>query len=144
MKQHLIMVLMCLLGNSIPSSRRWISRREAIEWCAQSRDLTPLEYIFYWFLKRKVYTTKLENLKELQNRILDDVSLVDRKIIRWARRKLDIPESVSEPSSDWSNRNFLFELIRMNSKSEWFRLILTENPVRINLSSDLFTLRIFY
>ena len=63
---------------------RWIGRRGEIEWPARSPDLTPLDYFLWGYLKRKVYSTQPESLDELQNRILQEATLIDREMIRNA------------------------------------------------------------
>lgn len=63
---------------------RWIGRRGEIEWPARSPDLTPLDYFLWGYLKSKVYSTKLQNLNELQYRILEEAAQIDREMIRNA------------------------------------------------------------
>ena len=60
---------------------RWIGRRGEIEWPARS-DLTPLDYYLWGYLKSKVYSTQPQSLDELQNRILQEATLIDREMIR--------------------------------------------------------------
>ena len=63
---------------------RWIGRRGEIEWPARSPDLTPLDYFLWGYLKSKVYSTQPQSLDELQNRILQEATLIDREMIRNA------------------------------------------------------------
>jgi len=62
---------------------RWIGKRGEIgEW--PPRDLSPLGYILWDYLKGKVYATKLRNLEELRQRIIEETALIDSKFIRNA------------------------------------------------------------
>ena len=63
---------------------RWIGRRGEIEWPARSPDLTPLDNFRWGYLKNKVYSTQPQSLDELQNRILQEATLIDREMIRNA------------------------------------------------------------
>ena len=49
---------------------------------ARSPDLTPLDYFHWGYLKSKVYSTQPQSLDELQNRILQEATLIDREMIR--------------------------------------------------------------
>ena len=66
--------------NDTQFPHRWIGRRGVIEQPARSPDLTPLEYFLWGYLKSKVYLTQPQSLDELQNRILQEATLIDREI----------------------------------------------------------------
>ena len=63
---------------------RWIGRRGTIEWTARSRDLTPLDYFYWGYLKDRVYKTKPQNLDELRQRIIDESALIPPEMIQNA------------------------------------------------------------
>lgn len=51
-------------------TNRWIGRRGSIEWPARSPDLSPLDFYFWGYLKNSVYSSRPNNLHELQQRII--------------------------------------------------------------------------
>ena len=63
---------------------RWIGRRGEIEWPARRPDLMPLDYLLWGYLKSKVYSTQPQSLDKLQNRILQEATLINREMIRNA------------------------------------------------------------
>ncbi len=63
---------------------RWIGRGGPTEWPPRSPDLTPLDFFFWGYLKSKVYETPVQNLQELQNRIVHYAQLIDEDMIRRA------------------------------------------------------------
>ncbi len=48
---------------------RWIGRRGPLEWAARSPDLTPCDFFHWGFLKSKVYSTRPQNLEELEQKL---------------------------------------------------------------------------
>ena len=48
----------------------WIGRGGTIAWPPRSPDLTPLDYYVWGYLKQQVYSTPVQNVGELRNRIL--------------------------------------------------------------------------
>lgn len=57
------------LNNNYPG--RWIGRGGPVAWPPRSPDLTPLDFFVWGFIKEKVYTTPVNTLDELHNRIRD-------------------------------------------------------------------------
>lgn len=49
---------------------RWIGRGGAQPWPPRSPDLNPLDFFLWGHLKQLVYTTPIENVEELRNRII--------------------------------------------------------------------------
>jgi len=65
-------------------NERWIGRRGTIEWAPRSPDLAPLDYFLWGYLKDRVYKTNPQNLDELRHRIVQEVALIPRDVIRNA------------------------------------------------------------
>ena len=51
------------LNNTYPN--RWIGRGSLIHWPARSRDLTPLDFCLWGWLKGEVYRTKVDTRADL-------------------------------------------------------------------------------
>lgn len=67
------------LQNVLP--RRWIGRRDAVEWPARSHDLTPLNY-FFWGLHEKCYIPKEANWHQnVQETILQTAQSISEESI---------------------------------------------------------------
>ena len=58
--------------------------REVRAYVARSPDLPPLNYFLWGYVKSKVYSTQPQSLDELQSRILQEATLIDREMIRNA------------------------------------------------------------
>lgn len=67
------------LNNTFPN--RWIGRGGTIEWPPRSPDLSPNDYFLWGHLKNRVYTTKPQDLADLQRRILDEFELITPEMI---------------------------------------------------------------
>jgi hypothetical protein len=50
---------------------RWIGRDGPILWPPRSPDLNPLNFFLWGYLKSLVYTSEIESVEELQQRIVD-------------------------------------------------------------------------
>ena len=48
---------------------QWIGRKGPISWPPRSPDLTPLDFFFWSYVKKKVYHPKPETMDELKSRI---------------------------------------------------------------------------
>ncbi|XP_066141312.1 uncharacterized protein [Euwallacea fornicatus] len=62
------------LNNTFP--RRWIGRGNdaPVQWPPRSPDLTPCDFFLWGFLKSKVYSTSIDHIQELHNRIFNAVN----------------------------------------------------------------------
>lgn len=56
---------------------RWIGRRGALDWPAQSPDLTPADYFLWGYLKDTVYQKKHRTLSSLKQSIISAFSTID-------------------------------------------------------------------
>lgn len=63
---------------------RWIGQGGPTEWPPRSPDLTPLDLFLWGYLKSKVYATPIENLGELQKRIIQQCALMSEEMIQRA------------------------------------------------------------
>ena len=61
---------------------RWIGRRGPLEWAARSPDLTPCDFFLWGFLKSKVYSTRPQNLEELEQKIRASCGLVTQDLLQ--------------------------------------------------------------
>ncbi|KOC59408.1 hypothetical protein WH47_11037, partial [Habropoda laboriosa] len=48
---------------------RWIGRGGPVAWPPRSPDLNPLDYFLWGYLKSQVYSSPINDLEELRNRI---------------------------------------------------------------------------
>jgi len=60
----------------------WQKRTD--EWPPRSSDLSPLDYFLWGYLKSKVYATKLRNLEEHRQRIIEEAALIAPEFLRNA------------------------------------------------------------
>lgn len=51
-------------------ANRWIGRRGPVNWPARSPDLNPLDFCIWGYLKSLVYSSPVENIDDLRNRII--------------------------------------------------------------------------
>lgn len=74
---------------------RWIGRGGPHLWPARSPDLNPLDYFLWGHLKSLVYTTPVENVEDLRNRIIAGCNLIRNdpgvfeRVRQSMRRRLD-------------------------------------------------------
>ena len=62
---------------------RWIGRRSPWLWASRSPDLTPLDFFFAWgYIKSEVYTSKVNGLSDLRNRIGEAAGLITIQMLR--------------------------------------------------------------
>ena len=61
---------------------RWIGYRGPLEWAARSPDLTPCDFFLWSFLKSKVYSTRPQNLLELEQNIRASCGLVTQDLLQ--------------------------------------------------------------
>lgn len=71
---HFALIAREFLNNNYPA--RWIGRGGPQLWPARSPDLNPLDFFLWGYLKSLVYTTPIENLEDLQNRILRGCDII--------------------------------------------------------------------
>jgi hypothetical protein len=57
------------LNDTFPN--RWISRGSTINWPPRSRDLTPLDFCLWGWMKSEVYRRKVDTWDELLDCIMD-------------------------------------------------------------------------
>ena len=60
---------------------RWIGRGGSIQWAPRSPDLTPLDFFLWSTVKNNVYGTPIENVTELERRILDEVHSIHKETL---------------------------------------------------------------
>ena len=65
---------------------RWIGRRSPLEWATRSLHLTTCDFFLWGFLKRKVYFTRPQNLKELEEKLEYHVDSYTRFIAKCRAR----------------------------------------------------------
>lgn len=64
---------------------RWIGRRGTVEWPARSPDLTPLDFFLWGYLKSKVYTNRPGNIRELKDRIRQEMLNITPAVLQNVR-----------------------------------------------------------
>lgn len=55
---------------------RWIGRGGPQHWPARSPDLNPLDFCIWGYLKMLVYSTPVENIDDLRNRIMESCDVI--------------------------------------------------------------------
>lgn len=55
---------------------RWIARGGPVAWPARSPDLNPLDFCLWGYLKSLVYQTPVENMEELQERVVNGCNVI--------------------------------------------------------------------
>ena len=61
---------------------RVISRGFPISWPARSPDISPVDFIFWGYVKSKVYTETFSNLNQLRAKIDSVINNIDQAILR--------------------------------------------------------------
>jgi hypothetical protein len=72
-----------------------------VESAPRSPDLNPLDFALWGYLKEKVYSVKIQNIHQLQQRITDACAPVDPDVLRRIQRNMVFRLQVSE-SWRWS------------------------------------------
>jgi hypothetical protein len=62
------------LDNQFPG--RWIRRGGSIRWAPYSRDLTPLDFFLWGYVKDKVYKSAIKDMNELKMQIENEIRLI--------------------------------------------------------------------
>ena len=78
---------------------RIISRSCDWFWPPRSPDITPCDFWLWGYLKRKVYTKKINNLSELKNAIIHEVNNIPTEMLR------DVVYSVPDRLAKLKNEN---------------------------------------
>lgn len=88
---HIFLPVRNYLNETFPN--RWIGRHGPINWPARSPDLNPLDFFLWGYMKSEVYKTPVNNVQELQNRIMNvgdavrqNLELLNRVNINFNRR----------------------------------------------------------
>ena len=63
-----------LLNDTFPE--RWIGRDGPIPWPPRSPDITPLEFFLWGYVKDIVYRTKVRDVSDLQQQIIETLDTV--------------------------------------------------------------------
>lgn len=69
---------------------RWIGRAGPIAWPPRSPDLNPLDYFLWGYLKHLVYSVPVENVQQLEQRVIECCQVIRHKqgIFRRVRRSM--------------------------------------------------------
>ena len=62
------------LNDTFPE--RWIGRDAPIPWPPRSPNITPLDFFLFGYVKNIVYRTKVSNVSDLQQRIIEALDTV--------------------------------------------------------------------
>lgn len=68
---------------------RWIGRNGPIQWPPRSPDLTPLDFFLWGFLKDRVFRTVVEDIPEMEARILDNCLIPDEEMFTRVRESFE-------------------------------------------------------
>lgn len=60
---------------------RWIGTNGPMQWPARSPDLTPLDFFLWAHLKDTVYAEPIEDMADLQNKIIASCAAINRRIL---------------------------------------------------------------
>ena len=63
-----------MLNDTFPE--RWIGRDGPIPWPPRSPDITPLDFFLWGYVKDIVYRTKVRDVSDLQQRIIEVLGTV--------------------------------------------------------------------
>ena len=58
------------------------SAKDGLEWLPYSPDLNPLDFIFWSYLKDKVYKNNPKTLSELKNAIIVEINHIDVQVLQ--------------------------------------------------------------
>ncbi|KZC12728.1 hypothetical protein WN55_05355 [Dufourea novaeangliae] len=64
---------------------RWIGRGGPVPWPARSPDLNPLHFFFWGHLKILVYSTPVNSLEELEQRIRFSVGIITNTMPKFRK-----------------------------------------------------------
>lgn len=67
---------------------RWIGRNGAVHWPPRSPDITPLDFFLWGHIKALVYSTPVQNVDDLTNRIQNAAATVNPQMLRRVRENL--------------------------------------------------------
>jgi len=67
----------------------WIGRGGPILWPPRSRDLSPLDFFLWGYIKNIVYAEKIRNIPHLQDRITSAIETVTRDMIQKTRQEIE-------------------------------------------------------
>jgi hypothetical protein len=85
-------VFVLFLDREFPAC--WIGREGLIPWSSRSTDLTPLEFLFWWFVKDIVCREKLQNVIDFRDRIVTAAECVTNEMFvstwRETEYRLDV------------------------------------------------------
>ncbi|KFM77029.1 Transposable element Tc1 transposase, partial [Stegodyphus mimosarum] len=69
---------------------RWIGRGGPIPWPPRSPDISPLDFLFWGFVKDNVYRRRVSNIDDLKARITTAIASVDADMLSGTWREIDI------------------------------------------------------
>ncbi|GBM08565.1 hypothetical protein AVEN_69780-1 [Araneus ventricosus] len=75
------------LNERFPNS--WIGRDGTIPWPARSPYLTPLDFLFWGYIRNIVYSENITDISDLKSRIIAAIKTVTPQILHNTWREID-------------------------------------------------------
>ena len=66
---------------SVTFPNRWIGRGRPILWPPRSPNITPMDFFLWGYVKDIVYKTKIRDINDLKERIIDAIATVDEAML---------------------------------------------------------------
>jgi hypothetical protein len=60
---------------------RWVGRGGSISWAPRSPDLTPLDFYLWGYIKTSIYTTPVNDIDDLKERITDEIKNIKQETL---------------------------------------------------------------
>jgi len=77
----------------------WIGRSGPIPWPLRNRDLSPLNFSLWGYIKNIVYAEKIRNIQHLQERITSVIETVTRDVIQKTWQEIKFRLEVSRATN---------------------------------------------
>ena len=75
------------LNETFPN--RWIGRDGPIPWPPRSPDITPLDFFFWGYVKDQVYSTRVDSIEHLKERIRNAIRSVTVDMLHSTWREIE-------------------------------------------------------
>lgn len=85
---HWSLLVRSFLDQTMPE--RWIGRNGPIPWPPRSPDITPLDFFLWGFVKDRVYTTKVNDLYDLRERISAVIASITPDMLEATWREAEL------------------------------------------------------